>query len=625
MPQTQTATDTVPEPRLWIMRLLSHRFTREAISWAIVGLTGVAVNQLALWVFVQIGLGLWLANILNTPVSTTWNFWWIEKQVYHSSRHHRLRRFAGVLAINTSLLLVQGPMLIFLIEVLHKHYLTANLLTLAPLWIVRMLLSRTLWFNTFTSAMAGAGTITDIPDTIDPDERRGPARLIEDDEVRGYLYRNHLRWKPRGHRRRFFYDVHGLVRIVSDVRLPELTVFQIQLHNKKRIERFVKRSQIKIARGRVGNTTPRRRVEAYRVNGKLFSYLEQCGNLGANFHVSHKHGGERVQIRVSPLLAGSPHVLYTNVVEAVLRFMLAQRGYMLLHSATMELDGRGVMLSARTDTGKTGTVLRMLAEHGDRIRFLSDDMTIVNAKGEAWCYPKPLTISSHTLRAVNRKALNRWQRVFLPVQSRIHSKSGRGFAFLLAKLNLPIMSINCLTQMIIPPPKYWVDELVPCRIARQTKVKHLFIIERGHQMSERPIGCYEAVDVMLANTEDAYGFPPFAILAPALTLGEINNLVLRTREREILNEFLRYIPVTNLVDPNFGWADRIPAALAKGALPSFLVQHQIDSEQLLARQAVQSAPELPALDGSHVPANGTVLRGVVVKIINAENGNQAEG
>ena len=53
---------------------------------------------------------------------------------------------------------------------------------------------------------------------------------------------------------------------------------------------------------------------------------------------------------------------------------------MLLHSACLELDGRGILLSARTDTGKTGTVLRLLR---DTARFLSDDMTIVDADGNA--------------------------------------------------------------------------------------------------------------------------------------------------------------------------------------------------------------------------------------------------
>ena len=49
----------------------------------------------------------------------------------------------------------------------------------------------------------------------------------------------------------------------------------------------------------------------------------------------------------------------------------------------------------------------------------------------------------------------------------------------LSRFNLPIMGINAITQMLVPPPKYTVDRLVPCRLAHATRVKELFIIERG--------------------------------------------------------------------------------------------------------------------------------------------------
>jgi len=117
-------------------------------------------------------------------------------------------------------------------------------------------------------------------------------------------------------------------------------------------------------------------------------------------------------------------VVYTNILEPLLRFVMVSRGRMLLHSACVELNGVGVMLSALTDTGKTGTVLRLLREHGGR--FLSDDMTVIDGNGNAFCFPKPLTISAHTLRAVNADDLTKseWRR--LQIQSRLHSKEGRG-------------------------------------------------------------------------------------------------------------------------------------------------------------------------------------------------------
>ena len=89
---------------------------------------------------------------------------------------------------------------------------------------------------------------------------------------------------------------------------------------------------------------------------------------------------------MGPLLARSPHVVYTNIIEPLLRFVMVSRGRMLLHSACVELNGTGVMLSALTDTGKTGTVLRLLREHGGR--FLSDDMTVIDGDGKRALLPQ---------------------------------------------------------------------------------------------------------------------------------------------------------------------------------------------------------------------------------------------
>ena len=157
-------------------------------------------------------------------------------------------------------------------------------------------------------------------------------------------------------------------------------------------------------------------------------YEEHLGRIGANFRA--RLGDGRIDVEVGPLLARSPHVVYTNIIEPLLRFVMVSRGQMLLHSACVELDGAGVMLSALTDTGKTATVLRLVREHG--CMFLSDDMTVIDADGPAPCFPKPLTISAHTLRAVSADDLTRseWRR--LQFQSRLHSKGGRSIGWLSA-------------------------------------------------------------------------------------------------------------------------------------------------------------------------------------------------
>jgi hypothetical protein len=265
---------------------------------------------------------------------------------------------------------------------------------------------------------------------------------------------------------------------------------------------------------------------------------------------------------VSPALARSPHVLYTNVIEALLRFLAVSRGSILLHSACMELNGKGFLLSARTDTGKTGTVLRMLREQG--ALFLSDDMTIVDTEGKARCFPKPLTISHHTLRAVQAGDLTRAEWRKLRVQSRLHSKEGRDFAMLLARLNIPIMGFNSMTQRIIPPPKYMVDRLVDCTVARSTRVENLFVIERGEPaLSE--IDPDSALETLVINTDDAYGFPPFREMAPSIVIGDDDYAELRRKEKIILSSSMRNVRVRGIASNDFSWADRIAELLGSGA------------------------------------------------------------
>jgi hypothetical protein len=290
-------------------------------------------------------------------------------------------------------------------------------------------------------------------------------------------------------------------------------------------------------------------------------YEEHLRRLGANFHVEI---GDPIEVVCSPALASSPHVLYTNVIEALLRFLAVSKDKVLLHSACLDFNGSGLLLSARTDTGKTGTVLRLIREFG--ARFLSDDMTILSPDGTATCFPKPLTISHHTLRAVNAGDLTRaeWRR--LQLQSRLHSKEGRQFGMLLASLNIPIMGINSMTQRIIPPPKYDVDRLVDCTVIRNTTVHDLFVIERG-EPGLANIEFTEGIDTLVANTDDAYGFPPFKQMAPSIAIGAADYAQLRRNERSLLEAAMRNIRMRRLGSDSFSWAEDIAELLGSTPAP----------------------------------------------------------
>ena len=349
---------------------------------------------------------------------------------------------------------------------------------------------------------------------------------------------------------RHSYDIDGLIRIKSSVRLPELEFF--------RTPAVAMSPDIVIRTRPVGGWGPRMNI-AVKNGSSRIEYREHLGPLFANFSIDMEGP---VVVTAGPLLAMSPHVLYTNVVEPLLRFILVSKGKMLLHAACISVGGRPIMLSAKTDTGKTSTILTMLRADGGV--FYSDDMVIIDEHAIASRYPKPLTISAHTLQAVPQNRLKRSQRMTLAWQSRLHSREGRSVGKKLGAANLPIMSMNAIVQAVIPPPKYNVTDLVPCTVGTQVRMENLFVIERGLPAVMEPISPDRAVVELLENTEDAYGFPPYSSLAPHLKIGGEGHEQLRAREREILASALAAVVVQRIRVPDYSW----PALIKAGSRPA---------------------------------------------------------
>jgi hypothetical protein len=311
----------------------------------------------------------------------------------------------------------------------------------------------------------------------------------------------------------------------------------------------------------VGGFWPRRGKSISADEGHLL-WCEQTGGLGGNFRIDF---GPPVRITVAPLLGLSRHVVYTNLVEPMLRFLLAQRNRMLLHAATVVINGETITLSAKTDTGKTGTVLRLLQAHGGE--FYSDDMVILDQDGTLSRYPKPLTLSAHTVRSTPSHRLTMRSRLTLPLQSRLHSRQGRSAGKWLGKHNLPIMSMNAIVQALCPPPKYAVTDLVDCQIGVQTALHYLFIIDRGESPGVSTMSLEDGADALSNNTDDAYGFPPYASLIPFLKIGGLTSDDLARRERAILTRALEGVAVRRIVVQDYGWATVIERQVGLVARP----------------------------------------------------------
>lgn len=481
-----------------LVRLRAGELPERFARFTAVGVSGLAVNTLLLAAFADaVGLHYLLAASLATQGSTLWNFVLTEKIVFSTKNRRWNRKQRAVMFFAmNNVALAFRAPILFILVFIGIHYLAANILSLAILGVIRFAIS-----DTFI-------------------------------------------WKRNLEKRRHFYSVHGIVNIRSEIRLPELERF--------RVASLAGEATIRV---RVGKVQPR---ATEMTNGRRrIVYEEGFGSLGFAADIAI---GRHVDVTVSRLVSLSPHVAYTNVVEPVLRWAFVERGYALVHAACISSNGHALLLTARTDTGKTTTVLKTLA--AQPCSFLSDDLTLLRPDGRVLCYPKPLTISRHTVAAVRTAQLTARERIALFVQSRIHSRSGRRFALLLVRAGLPAATINAIVQLLVPPPKVDVKRLVPeTTVLRDAQVGCLVVIERG---DDRRIDLSEseAVETLLRNCEDAYGFPPYPAIEAFLRRDGGDDL--GEREHEIVGNALAGVPATLVVDRNREWW-RTVAQLVSGA------------------------------------------------------------
>jgi putative flippase GtrA len=471
------------------------------LGFALVGATGLVVNQVTLWILTEkVGIYYLLSAILATQVSTLWNFALVERWVFDGGTEGRWRRLGLFAIMNNAWLLLRTPFLFLLTEGVHVNYLWSNAIVLGAMTLVRFgIADRVIW-----------------ADRTDGDGMTVPGT-----------------WS---------YVVHGLVGIVSQTPLPELARFQVPL--------LLDAPDIEVTVSNKGFGGLRRRVKVTQDDAEV-TYIEHLGRFGFAAKIDVD---TLAHIQVSKLLKRSPHVAYTNVVEPVVRWVLVRKGYILAHAACLQIDGHGMLITARTDTGKTTTCLKSIKEQGSG--FVSDDMVIIDPSGRAMSYPKPLTISSHTLHAVKGAPMRVQTRAWLQIQGRIHSKFGRSVGMAFGSINLPIATMSAVVQMIVPPPKFHVDRLIPeAEMVHTLDLDRMVVIERGDALTQG-LDTISAFDILSENTEDAYGFPPYPRIAESLANGY------QEREREIRRLVVNGLDATLMRTPDRAWFELLPGLAA---------------------------------------------------------------
>ncbi len=82
----------------------------------------------------------------------------------------------------------------------------------------------------------------------------------------------------------------------------------------------------------------------------------------------------------------------------------------------------------------------------------------------------------------------------------------------------------------------------------------MFVIQRGGTGS-RPVAAREALEMLLANCEDAFGFPPYETLERMLLAVSPDDL--RSAERAIIASALAGVSTEVVRSETLDWADRI--------------------------------------------------------------------
>ena len=281
------------------------------LGFLAVGATGLVINQLAFWLLTDVfGLYYLWGFLLATQFSTAWNFVLLERYVFEGRREGRWARLGWYALMNNIWNVASAPVMYAISTGLNVPHLWANWLVITGMTLVRFAISNRLIWG------AGSG-----------DGRFGGGDGSGGVDAAGVVPgRRGCSWR---------YNVHDIVRIVSETPLPELERFEVpELHGEPDIE---------VAVSNKGFGGLRRRVTVTEHDGEV-TYVEHLGRFGFAAKIDVE---TLSQIQVSKLLRRSPHVAYTNVVEPVVRWLMVRKGYILAHAACLQIDGAVVAQDRR--------------------------------------------------------------------------------------------------------------------------------------------------------------------------------------------------------------------------------------------------------------------------------------
>ncbi len=475
------------------------------IGFAVVGASGLVVNQVALWFLTsKVGIYYLLSAVIATQISTIWNFALVERFVFDGGHEGRWVRLGWFALMNNLWLLFRTPFLYLLTTGAGLNYLISNAVVLGAMTLVRFgIADNLIW--------------------ADRADLRGASALVDGKRI----------WN---------YDIQGIIGISSESRLPELVRFQVPALQDP--------ADIEVVVSNEGFGGLRRTIDVVE-EGSTISYVEHLGRHGfaakidvdtlARIQVSqdaasfaarrlHERGGARRAVGhgpqgVHPRARGVPADRWARRAD---------------HGAHRHREDHDV---PEVDQG---------AGHGVRLRRHGHH----RSRGQRAVVPEAADDLVAHANAVKGAPLPLRTRSWLQVQGRLHSKFGRSVGMAFGNINLPVASMSAIVQMIIPPPKFQVDRLIPeAEMVSSLTLDRLVVIERGDAIL-RELGTEEAFDILSENTEDAYGFPPYPRIGHALSNGEASV------EQDIRRRLVAGLEAVLLRTPDRAWFEMLPRLAA---------------------------------------------------------------
>ena len=207
----------------------------------------------------------------------------------------------------------------------------------------------------------------------------------------------------------------------------------------------------------------------------------------------------------------------SELIEAIVSIRLLQKGLTFLHSACLSYNQQGILLPAFGDTGKTTTALSLLGYSG--FHYLSDDLTIVNGDAEALCFPSPCTIHLNTYRTVRSAKIDKMELTKLIFKS------------LISRLDPGLFFSSCLRVDIF-------DLIKDVKLDKRTKVRTIYFLEKGAENMTR-IDKDDAIKKLTALnlTEISWYSNPF-ILAYSYFNPQFDLEGLMSKEKETISKFI---------------------------------------------------------------------------------------